>query len=376
MLQTPSLDPVLMAPMEHPLTLWQTFGEMVQTLDISQKYCIRQPGCRDYELSAEMIERLQTLSPDVQQRSWIYQLRSYLYGTVYNGSLRKVLAADQPAEPIISVENDSFMGVDLQFYQRLHNSNAGEGYFDPGWQVIDQGEAGILKVKKRDLTLRIDRDRHLPSDVMGPQVGDEVAIRMPKNLVQNGFYMAVGNAGSDRPSLSTQDRSKGHGTLVRIYFNLTTNGAIALMDQLTAYLNQRCIPFSFKALYNPEDYGRHDSAVLYFNKIDFPSVRDVLQEIYPSQSSQFREDIPLFTKRLAPGLGCAEETDFKFGAQESFGLNRCHIVALGLIAGQKLETTRAKQEAIVQAFRDYDLDWQRPYLNAGSEDLYQPLNLY
>ena len=90
----------------------------------------------------------------------------------------------------------------------------------------------------------------------------------------------------------------------------------------------------------------------------------------------FQPEIPLFTKQLAPGLGLAEEPDYKFGPQESFGRNRCQIIANGLMEawhkGDELPYSR--MDAIVQHFSLLGIDWRRAYLNASSEDIYTPLN--
>jgi hypothetical protein len=59
-------------------------------------------------------------------------------------------------------------------------------------------------------------------------MGEFIAIRMPQNLMQNGFYVGVGNAGLDHTTDSDSD-----STPVRIYFNVTPEGAIALMSGLT-----------------------------------------------------------------------------------------------------------------------------------------------
>ena len=101
------------------------------------------------------------------------------------------------------------------------------------------------------------------------------------------------------------------------------------MRNLTQQLNAISIGFRFKVLYNPGDYKRYDSGVLYFDKRDYQAVGEVLQLVY--QQSDFKSEVPLFTMQLLPGLGLAEEPDQKFGVHESFGMNRCQIVANGLL---------------------------------------------
>jgi hypothetical protein len=220
--------------------------------------------------------------------------------------------------------------------------------------------------------LHIERDRHLQPFEQAAVVGDSVAIWMPKNFVQNGFYMAVGNAGSE-----SHNHPNGYPETVRVYFNLTPEGAIALMSSLTRQLNDIPIPFTFKVLYNPADYGRYDSGVLYFEKSNYEAVRQVLETVYAETRAHFHTDVPLFTKLLAPGLGLAEEPDRKFAAQESFGMNRCQIVANGLLEAWHKgdESSESWMNSILQHFSLLGIDWQRSYLNANSSDIYTPLNL-
>ncbi|NES84251.1 MAG: hypothetical protein F6K10_24165, partial [Moorea sp. SIO2B7] len=167
------------------------------------------------------------------------------------------------------------------------------------------------------------------------------------------------------------------GEIVRIYFNLTAEGAVAVMGSLTQQLNQISVPFSFKVLYNPEDYNRYDSGVLYFDNNDYEAVRLVLRKVYTEHQSHFKPEVPLFTKFLAPGLGLAEEPDQKFADQESFGMNRCQIVANGLLEAHHKgdDSPEARMAAILQEFSLLEIELQHCYLNAKSEDIYTPLEL-
>jgi uncharacterized protein with GYD domain len=194
---------------------------------------------------------------------------------------------------------------------------------------------------------------------------------MPKNRVQNGFYMAVGNLGF--PGLA---KDKNSLATVRIYFNLTPEGAVSVMQSLTQRLNELAIYFSFKVLYNPKDYGRYDSGVLYFDKSDYQVFRGVLEIVYRENKLHFQPEVPLFTMQLKPGLGLAEEPDQKFAEHESFGMNRCQIVANGLLAAwyQSDNSPEGRMQAIHKEFSLMGIDLQRTYLNANSEDIYQFLN--
>lgn len=351
-------------------TLLNALQDITHNLKIQSNFCISHPNYKPLDLPAEAVDRFEKVPSELQEKYLSLQLRSFLYGIYYNGSLRDALTLETDAiglAPHQNLENNSILGINLEFYDRLHQSNNGEGYFDRDWFVVREENDGSLAVTKGGLTLHIDRDRHLKLEERSAVVGDSVAIKMPRNLVQNGFYMAVGNAGHDR----------GISQTVRIYFNLSAEGAVAVMGNLTQQLNQIDIPFAFKALYNPDDYKRYDSAVLYFDRNYYQDIRQVLQKVYTDERSHFQPEIPLFTKFLAPGLAVAEEPDYKFAAVESFGMNRCQIVANGLIEARQQgnESTECRMNAIFQQFSLLGIDWQRPYLNANSEDIYTPLDI-
>lgn len=366
-------------PDSAPERVLDSLQDIVSNVQIQSNFCISHPAYKPLELPAEIVARFQGIPLNLQNKYLSLQLQSFLYGIYYNGSLRATLAleANPAAKAALhqNLENNTFLGVDLEFYERLHKSNSGKGYFDAGWYVLRQESDGSLAVTKGGLTLHIERvdasqlvvrHHHLQLGDQSAAVGDSVAIRMPRNLVQNGFYMAVSDAGPDT-----------HPETVRVYFNLSPEGAVAVMANLTRQLNEIRIPFTFKVLYNPSDYGRYDSGVLYFKRSNYQAVRQVLRSVYAEEQSHFRIDVPLFTKLLAPGLALAEEPDYKFAASESFGMNRCQIIATGLLEAwhSKDDSPESRMATIHKHFSLLKIDLKHPYLNANSEDIYTPLDL-
>ena len=348
--------------------------DIASKVQLESNFWIRHPDYKPLELQPDVIARFQHLPLKLQTKYQSLQLRSFLYGIYYNGSLRKALVAEADSGELIpeqNLENNRFQGVDLKFYEQLHNSNRGAGYFDPGWRVLRQETDGTLAVIKDNLTLHIERERHLRLEHQPAVVGDLVAIRLPRNRVQSGFYMAISNVSSHARNTSNDPEC------VRIYFNLTPEGAIALMDAITTQLNDIAIPFHFKALYNPSDYDRFDSAVLYSDKQDYEAIRQVLQGIYIKHQSHFQPEVPLFTKFLAPRLALAEEPDHKFASKESFGTQRCQLVANGLLEARDNgdESVESRMTSILQNFSRLGIDVNHPYLNAHSKDIYTTLEL-
>lgn len=350
------------------IPLMNILQDIAHQIEIHSDFSICHPNYQPLALAPHMVECFYQMPQETQMKYLSLQLRTYIYGIYYNGSLKSKLALDKKQENRhLDVENNAFLEMDTDFYQSIDINNYGKGYFDADWQIIKEEIDGSLVVIKKGLKLHIERKRHLSNLQQNAAVGDSVSIRMPKNMLLKGFYMAVGDAGTNHTrNLDTRP------SMVRIYMNLTCEGAIAIMKAISQQLNEILIPFSFKVLYNPGDYGRYDSGVLYFDKRDYETISPVIRSIYNSHQNYFQTQVPLFTKYLAPGLGLAEEVDQKLTTQESFGMNRCQMVANGLLTswekGSKSPEDRMK--SIIEQFSVLGIDLQRAYLNANSEDIY------
>jgi hypothetical protein len=347
--------------------------DIASNIQIEANFCIYHPNYQPFALPTKVADRFRHNSAALQHKYLTLLLRNFLYGIYYNGSLQSILAVNTEKANCSSpqnLENNSILDVDWEFYEQLQASNHGKGYFDPSWQILRLEPDGSMAVTKGGLTLYIEPNCHLQPSQKSAKAGDFVAIWMPKNRLQNSCYLAVSNIGQEKQDNPDVDLGTG-----RIYFNFTSSGAIACMDGLTQQLNAAHIPFTFQVLYNPVAYGRYDSGLLYFEPQDYPAIHKILQAVYTENQSYFQAEIPLFTKFLAPGLGLAEEPTQKFAAQESFGMNRCQILANALLeAWQKGKNAmEERMRTIDQHFAHHFIDLQRPYLNPSSEDIYQPL---
>lgn len=350
--------------------LLDVFSDILNNVQIQSNFYITHPEYKPLELPDEVVARFQQLPLKIQNTHLSLQLRTFLYRIYYNGSYQTTLAADQNSNGWAvdeDLENNTVRGLNLEFCQRLCESNRSQGYFDPGWLVLRQESDGSLAVEKKGLILHIRPDFHLQPIDKAATIGSLVAIRMPHNLVQNGFYVAVGNAGRVNPCHSDGD----HQT-VNVYFNLSPEGAVAVMKAITEGLNRVKIPFTFKVLYNPSDYGRYDSGVLCFEKGSYRTVKPMLKTVYAQHKSHFLQGVPLFTKQLLPGLALSEEPDYKFTPKEDFGMNRCQIVANALLEAwlQGHDSPEGRMNFILHNFSLLGIDIKRPYLNANSKDIY------
>jgi hypothetical protein len=339
--------------------------DIAHNVEIQDNFSIHHPSYKPLEIPAEAAERFQKMPEQMRQKFLSLQLRSFLYGIYYNGGMIQAMALDSEEQPVkLNLENNTVLGIDMAFFQRLHESNCGNGYFEPGWTVLREEEDGSLAVKGAGLRLNINREHHLQEADRQAVVGDVVAVKMPKNRMQSGFYMAVSDLGFSRQQPS--------GTLVRVYFNVTADGSVEVMRSLTSKLNKVSVPFSFKVLYNPADYNRFDSGVLYIDQQDYDVVANVLQQIHQEHRSRFISKVPLFTKQIAMGLSVAEEPNQKFGERESFGMNRCQIVANGLLDSfySGNNSIAERMQCIRQNFTMCEVNLCHSHLNSNSKDIY------
>ncbi|BAZ04478.1 T3SS effector HopA1 family protein [Calothrix sp. NIES-3974] len=326
-----------------------------------------------FTITAEAVHRF-TENPGELQRKYLNViLRNFIYGTYYSAALVEIIKnthnLDSQYQGYLlhhNLENDSPWGVEIDFYKKLHSHNHGSGYLEPDWEVLRREPDGSLAVTKAGLTMYATRGVHWDSP-RTPRPGDYIAIKMPKNRLHNGYYIAISNIGKIEPS------DRNHPQLGRIYLNCSATGGVVLIDALTHKLNHAEIYFTLQMLCHSQAFTRYDAGILIFNLKDYGKIHQILSQIY--SQDYFHPEIPILTKYLAPGIGFAEEPQQKFYPQEGYGSNRCQIITNALIEtwenGQDSELERI--ECINKHFAQQQIDLQKPYLNPGSEDIYPTL---
>jgi hypothetical protein len=75
--------------------LLETLEDIVKKIEIKPDFSVHHPDYKPLELPLEVVERFQKMPKQMQQKYLSLQLRSFLYGIYYNGSLRSVLALDR-----------------------------------------------------------------------------------------------------------------------------------------------------------------------------------------------------------------------------------------------------------------------------------------
>ncbi len=242
----------------------------------------------------------------------------------------------------------------------LSAANAGQPVLDRGWQVYQVTPDGRLHVEKGgSYRVVTTAQAGLPPGYTPPP-GQRIDIPMPNQsqTAQAGYFHAFGE---------TPASAADEGELARLYFNVAAEQAPALLHLLTLGLNRYFIPFSLKCPSSPALYDRVDTLVLYPPRRYLPLVLEVLEEVVPVLSPLLRPGEPLFTRRLLPGLGGADDP----GTGESFGQSRCRQVAAGII--DAWTGGGALVDCIAARLTGAGLRLDALHLSPGRADLYRPL---
>lgn len=297
--------------------------------------------------------RYRALPEDLQRNYLLEGIKDYVYGIYFSGEQERRGESVQPEEAVL---NNAVAGVNLDFLTRLEIANQGTGFVDPGWIVVQANE-GQLQIEKEGLHLWVRPAVDLAS-ATDPAVGSKVRLKMPHALFAGDCYVAIGNEGEP---LVAKPR-------IRIYFNISADGALLLLGFLSEALNRQRCRYSFKVLHDPSDYRRHDAASVEVQASSYRVVASALEQHSCSIASYLKDPIPLFSYPLAPGIGLVESP--RDGAD--FGLSRCELLAEALLESQASPHSRLQMMA--DRFVQHGLDWSRPYLNPGSMARYLPLS--
>lgn len=247
----------------------------------------------------------------------------------------------------------------------LSAANAGAGRWESGWTVEEVGTGEV--VAARDGLVFSFPETHVRGTI---RPGGPCRALVPKEIrgLIPGFYMAIGDA-EEFPD----DGHDDPGPELRFYWHLRPESAVALIAATTTLLNAARIAFRVKVLRDPDAYCRADAGVLYIRRRDLGTVMPLVARIHGDIAGGLRPEVPMFTRRLADGLGFAEHDS----PSESFGQHRCRLVAEAFWRSfARGESDReARIDGLASAFAAEGLDAAHPHRGPGgrAEDEPEPL---
>jgi Lanthionine synthetase C-like protein/HopA1 effector protein family len=325
------------------------FEQIVESVEI--RSVVRYSWCGQ---TRDLLSHLAKLKLSVEElrQHLMFSLRMELYSNYYTRGYVEPLGEE--------VRYRAGSHGRTAFVQVLSAANAGRGCWTTGWSVRRRRDDEVV-VERQRLELRVQMDECSLSPEEPAEPGTGVRVLMPKESLSMspGHYTAFGDMEMDEAA---------QRELVRLYWNVSPDGAVRLMRAATAWLNEAGVPFRLKVLNDPELFTRCDAGVLYLAKRDFPAAGDIIRRVHASIRGTLAPAVPMFTKWLADGLSLAEDP----GNSDSFGLHRCTLVADGLILSYEQGKRRpAERLAVVRdRFEREGHDFGRPYLNPGSLDPY------
>ncbi len=269
----------------------------------------------------------------------------------------------EPAQGSVASGFTNWVGA-RDFADRLSAVNSGSGTWQAGWTARSVEPDDRIVAERHGVRFWIPPGEYRPVDGV-VAIDRPGAVRIPKEHFElvAGFYLAHGDA----------DDTRDDGNTVRVYWHIAPTGAERLVSQMTRQLNRAGIGFQLKVLSEPLRYHRTDPAVLYLARGDYPRTVPILRRVYEEIGAWVRSSVSLLVKRLAPGVGLAEDP----GDGSSFGEHRGRLFA-GILAEPKWSALGSIEErnALLSSrlARDgYQLD--RIYLNPGSADDFPDLHV-
>ena len=247
--------------------------------------------------------------------------------------------------------------------EELSRANSGQDLWDRGWKIAELLPAGRIRATKHGVTRTFWPGEFVSFEGPGvsPRAGVQVTAFFPRESTgtQAGYYFAFGN---------TAEEDLEESGLIRFYWAIDSGGAVPLMRAATERLNRFQVPFRIKMPVDRSFYQRLDAAVLYVHKRFYPICSRLLTQVHGAVREHLVPGCPLFSKPFANGVGLAEDT----GTQESFGMNRCRILAEAIWNADRDGglADASSVERVAKYFALQGIDFARPYLNPGSVDQY------
>ena len=173
-----------------------------------------------------------------------------------------------------------------------------------------------------------------------------------------------------------------HADRARFALNLRSpEAARRFMELLVGEVRRGDMPILLKTANDPQLYGvRLDNTILYARKEHVTAVMEILLKINAQHPELFNDAAPGLMRKIGRGIGAAEESVAKrpkgegtlLSGELSFGQHRSRAIfsALEKARAAGITDEPAILELIHAEFRAEGINPEKPYLNAGSEDMF------
>lgn len=299
-------------------------------------------------------EHAAQVASDPYSQAFVATLSSYLYEYAYSRPF--VAQLPEPAGLDLS--------VDAGLLEALSMANTTRDRWEHGWVIEQIMQHGQVSAQKGSIRRSLWPGQFLSKDGPAsiPRQGAEISVfyaRESRSL-QTGFYYAFGE--------EAEEAGDSLG-LVRLYWNISFEGAPRLVGLVTSRLNRFHVPFRVKFATARSQFGRTDVSVIYIVKRFFHITAELMLDVHKEIEDAVGDDVPLFSKRLARGLGVAEDP----GTGESFGQSRCRRLAESVwnCYQRGEQTTDARWSEFGRLLKESGLDPEHTHLNSGSLDWYE-----
>jgi hypothetical protein len=153
----------------------------------------------------------------------------------------------------------------------------------------------------------------------------------------------------------------------RLYLNIRPRAAIWALRELAHQLDTKQVSYEMKVLAHPRAYLRRDACVIYVGSGQTGLALEVVQRAISSLSAGLDEGVPLLTKKIALGVGFADDPSDIQGDELSHGQ---WVSSLFFEASKKSGTPDGIADAVIQSIRDNGRDPEHPYLRPGHRSRY------
>lgn len=232
----------------------------------------------------------------------------------------------------------------------LEAATGGHRYFAEGWKVRGRAGGGFTVFDGRvQLFVPAKKGALRPPK---PRAGQRVAVSFPcaRNGWLPGYFGLVSRAG------------EGRAGEVKLYLNLTPEGAPRWVRFLMEEPVLRRSRFEAKVFNHPRAYGRRDSAVMYLEAASAPRIFGALKRFVAHHPKLVRAEHVPFTLPLGRGLSAGASLRLERESAQSYGELRCRLAARAALQGLRAGAApEAWGPYLARAFAAAGTDLLRPW---------------